>query len=246
MAIKLSTQCVNDLMGKQAVVKAFFQGNTGAYVDGGGSSDTITDSGNGFVTAGFAPNDLIYTKGSTTGANNLSAVALTAVAAGTLTFATGTVNTAEAFATTTCVIACKGGSLRDIFKDGILRIYAGTVPATADAAGTSATLLCELTASSGAWSAGAFTNGLEFSAATAGVIGILSGETWSGVNAASGTATFFRFFGNATDANGATTTLPRIQGTIGTSGTDMTTANTSLTASETTTCSAFTLTLSPT
>ena len=137
--------------------------------------------------------------------------------------------------------------MRDIFKDGVLRIFAGTAPATADAAITG-NLLVQLTLSSAAFVAGAFDNGLEFSAATAGVIGILAGETWSGVNVGTGTqvATHFRFCGNASDSNGVSTSLPRIQGTVGTSGTDITTANTSLVETETTTCSAFTLTLAPT
>lgn len=67
---------------------------TGALVDGGGSSDTITRSGGSFVTDGWIAGKRMIVAGSTTLANDFAAI-LTAVAAGTLTFATATVNTAE-------------------------------------------------------------------------------------------------------------------------------------------------------
>ncbi len=71
-------------------------GTTAAFVDGGGGSDTITDSNNGFITAGFKVGMRILILGATTIDNDF-VVTLTGVAAGTLTFATATVNTAEAF-----------------------------------------------------------------------------------------------------------------------------------------------------
>ena len=65
---------------------ARISGTTIAFVDGGGSSDTITDSGSGFVTAGFAATDKIRVIGS---ASNDGDYQLTNAAAGTLTMATG-------------------------------------------------------------------------------------------------------------------------------------------------------------
>ena len=64
-------------------------GVTIAFVDGGGSDDTITDSGSGF--GDFAATDKIRVIGS---ASNDGDYQLTAAAAGTLTMATGTL-TAE-------------------------------------------------------------------------------------------------------------------------------------------------------
>ena len=61
-------------------------GTTLAFVDGGVSSDTITDTGDGFVTAGFAAGDKIRVIGS---ASNDGDYLLTAAIAGTLTVATG-------------------------------------------------------------------------------------------------------------------------------------------------------------
>jgi hypothetical protein len=65
---------------------ASISGTTIAFVDGGGSSDTITDSGSGFVTAGFESGDKIRVIGS---ASNDGDYLLTGAIAGTLTVATG-------------------------------------------------------------------------------------------------------------------------------------------------------------
>lgn len=67
---------------------------TGAFVDGGGGSDTITRSSGSFITDGWLVGDLLIVSNATTLANDF-AVRLTAVAADTLTFATATVDTAE-------------------------------------------------------------------------------------------------------------------------------------------------------
>ena len=70
-------------------------GTTIAFVDGAAGDDTITDSADGFVTAGFITGDLITVTGATTSANNTT-YTLTNVAAGTLTMATASIDTAEA------------------------------------------------------------------------------------------------------------------------------------------------------
>ena len=70
---------------------AKISGITIAFVDGGGGSDTITDSDNGFVTAGFEATDKIRIIGS---ASNDGDYQLTNAAAGTLTMATASL-TAE-------------------------------------------------------------------------------------------------------------------------------------------------------
>ena len=66
-------------------MQVFIDGTGIAFVDGGGSSDTITDTGSGFVTAGFAATDKIRVIGS---ASNDGDYQLTNAAAGTLTMAT--------------------------------------------------------------------------------------------------------------------------------------------------------------
>jgi hypothetical protein len=105
------------------------------------------------------------------------------------------------------------GSLKTII-DGLfkLMIYDGTPPTTADSALAGNTLLCTVA------NAGAAVH--MAAAAASGVLPMLASETWSGVNAAGGTATFYRFQTTA-DAGGVSLVLPRIQGTIGIGGADM-------------------------
>lgn len=103
-----------------------------------------------------------------------------------------------------------------------IRIYAGTEPATADAALGGATLLNELTVSGGE------TN-LTFGTPVAATIAKSSGESWSGTPVATGVATFFRLV-KTSDSGGASTTDLRIQGTVGTLGADMNVSNATMTS----------------
>ena len=95
----------------------------GSFVDGGGGSDTITRSSGSFVTDGWQVGDRIQALGATTLANDFDAI-LTAVAALTLTFATATVSTAEAFPT-----GCMLLRLAQLWRKTIA-INAGTIAAT--------------------------------------------------------------------------------------------------------------------
>jgi len=244
MTIKFSTGLRDKLNGMKGEVKGAIIGAALALVDGGASADSITHSGNGFVTAGFAPGDKLFIQGTTTAANVTGCLGETilSVAAGTITIATDSVNTAEVFPAGGMVAVAKGGSLKDVLKDGKLMIYSGAQPSSPDAA-ASGTLLLEITEGSGAWVAGAFGNGLEFEDdPTDGDIE-KSSATWSGVAVASGVAGWFRFVGNATDAGSASTTLPRIDGSIGISGADMNIGSTTITAAKTYTIDNFVMTL---
>lgn len=231
--------------GYEAIVKGAIIGATLAFVDGGAGADTITHSGNGFVTAGFAPGDKLFVKGATTAGNDsgLSGQRIVSVAAGTLTMATGLVAAAEAGAAGTVVACAKGGSLKDIMKDGVIKVYSGAQPTSADDA-ISGTLLITFTVSSGAFVEGAFGNGLEFeNSPTDGIIEKSASEVWSGVAVATGTAGWFRFVGNAADAGALSTTLPRIDGSVGVSGADMNFGTTSIVTGRTYTLDTFSLTL---
>lgn len=70
-------------------------GTTIAFVDGGGSADTITDSGSGFVTAGFAASMPIIVSGAGESGNNGIFHNITTVAAGTITLVSTDELTAE-------------------------------------------------------------------------------------------------------------------------------------------------------
>lgn len=128
------------------------------------------------------------------------------------------------------------GSFKNKLDAGKLRIYAGAMPATADAAVGGATLLVELSDNGGG-------GGLTFGDATAeGTISKTTGQTWKGTIASSGTAAWFRFV-EAADVGDESTTAARIQGTVGTVGTDMVVANAALTAAEEFTLNFFVVTL---
>lgn len=72
------------------------------------------------------------------------------------------------------------------------------------------------------------TNGLFLALAANGAITKHASQTWSGVGIADGTAGWFRYYGAATDAGGVSTTLPRLDGRIATSGAELNLSNTSI------------------
>lgn len=242
MAFRFSTKLRNLILSgapsrRTSVIRT---ATTIAAVDGGTGNDSFTDSGNGFVSAGFSVGDAILVTGfSGTGvANNGKIFTILSVSPGIIEVATGSLAAEDAGATVT-IVQVVGNSLRDIFKDGILRIYSGTQPTSADAAKTG-TLLTEITLGSGAWVAGAPANGLEFGLASAGVI---AKETpvWSGTGLVAGTAGWYRLYANATDAGALDSSYeyPRIDGSIGTSGAQLNASSTSIAVGATITVDSF-------
>ena len=88
----------------------------------------------------------------------------------------------------------------------------------------------------------AITNGLYLALAASGAIAKHSGQTWSGVGIADGTAGWFRFYGAATDAGGVSTSLPRLDGRIATSGAELNLSNTSIVTGAAQSITAFSIT----
>ena len=118
------------------------------------------------------------------------------------------------------------GSLKSSLDGGTVKLYAGPAPLTADDALNSQganTLLCTITDDGGA---GTLT--ME-TAATGGGLPKLASQVWKGTNAASGTASFFRFVASGDDGLLSTTQV-RLQGTIATAGADMNISDVNLTA----------------
>lgn len=113
------------------------------------------------------------------------------------------------------------GSLASLLNGGLIRIYTGAVPATADAAVSDADLLCTISldgAGGGISLAGT---------ASAGIIAKSTAESWSGTNAATGTATFFRHVA-AGDTGDESITAPRLQGQVATAGAELNLSSTNL------------------
>ena len=121
---------------------------------------------------------------------------------------------------------------------GFLYIYDGTPPADADAANSGNTLLCTISVD------GLGVTGLGFdTAAASGVLSKDPAETWQGTNAATGTATFFRWTESGGTPAGASTTEQRIQGTVGVAGADLNLSSVSLTISAVQTIDFFNVSL---
>ena len=96
------------------------------------------------------------------------------------------------------------------------------IPATADTAIGSATLLCTISISGGG-------TGGTFDAPTSGIITKAAAETWIGTNAASGYASFYRGV-LSSDTGVLSTTEKRVQGSVGTVGKDLIIANAYMTS----------------
>lgn len=128
-------------------------------------------------------------------------------------------------------------------ETGVIYIYTGNQPATADAAATG-TLLGIVTKDGGAWSAGTATNGLEFAAAANGAVDKEPAHVWKFTGLATGTAGWFRFVGNAADAGGTSTTLPRLDGACGVGSGDLALSSLSIATGVPMTIDTFSLALS--
>jgi len=97
---------------------------------------------------------------------------------------------------------------KELLDGGLIKVFSGTPPASADAAQTG-TVLWTISAN------GAGT-GLTWTSAS-GEISKAGGAVWQGATTA-GTATYFRVIGSA-DTGALSTTEPRIQGSVGVSAT---------------------------
>jgi len=134
-----------------------------------------------------------------------------------------------------------GKSYADALANCTLHIFSGTQPASADDAETG-TLLVPITDSSGAFTSGVATNGLNWGDCVAGILSKLASQVWSGVAVASGQAGWFRIYAN-TVVTGASTTAIRIDGAINLSNAEINSGNLTITIGGTTTIDALNVTL---
>ena len=213
MTTRLSTGVVNALASANSYPKNLITGVTFAFEDGTGTggTDRITDSGRGFVTAGYVAGDYITVAGSTS--NNVSNKKISAVAAGYVEIPAASLTTEAAGDQVIIGAGAGGGSMDEMFRNGVIEIYTGTQPTTADLT-ESGTKLVRITVASGAFTPGSPTNGLNLADAAAGVTSKESGEVWSGVGLAAGTAGWFRYYDNSY-TTGASSTAKRFDGVCG-------------------------------
>lgn len=128
-----------------------------------------------------------------------------------------------------------GSGLRTALGATVIKLYTGTPPATADAAATGTLLVTISDNSTG--------DPLTFDDAVAGTMPKTVAQVWSGVNAASGTAAYFRVVDSGVDDGTLSTTQVRLQGLCGTAGTDLNMSSVNLTSGATQTVDAANITL---
>jgi hypothetical protein len=134
------------------------------------------------------------------------------------------------------------GSLNSIFTTGCIRAFSGSKPADADSAQTG-TLLGTITKDAGDFVSGSPTNGLTFTSPA--VLGVLSksSDNWKLKGSAVGQIGYARFVGNATDAGGASTSLPRMDFDVGTTSGVLQLTSTATAVNSLTTVDTFTIAL---
>ncbi|KJU81427.1 secreted protein containing Carbohydrate-binding, CenC-like domain protein [Candidatus Magnetobacterium bavaricum] len=150
-------------------------------------------------------------------------------------------NTKVAYVDEVC-LNISTGSFDEIFEGAVLKIYDGTAPSTADAAIGSVTannLLITISRE------GITNAGLHFGDAAAGILTKPIWETWKGTAVNSSTATFARLClpdDPGTD-DASAQAHPRVQFTVGTSGTDIILSQTSITSGADTTIQTASITM---
>lgn len=132
--------------------------------------------------------------------------------------------------------------LQGALADGVLRIYSGAQPASADAAVTG-TLLIEVTLNGGAFVHGSPTNGLNWDTPVSRTISKPGADTWRGNGIADGVCGWARYCANPLDDGSASTLLSRIDMSVGKTTGDLQLSNINAAVGAPITVDAATLTL---
>lgn len=232
MTLRLSTKLRQQLMGVVVTL-------TATDISAANADSSLNSVAGAFLTSGFRPGMVIDIAGFTgTAANNQWAHVTSVSADGLKMIVAVDVAFVDDAAGESVTLTAEAQSFRDIMRYGILCIYTGSQPATADVAPTG-TLLLAITVASGAFTKGTLTNGLDWDAPVAGVLGKTS-AVWSDAGIATGTAGWFRFYANDYDV--ASNALC-FDGAVGTSGAELNLSSTSIVLAATTTIDEFEVTL---
>ena len=132
--------------------------------------------------------------------------------------------------------------LKTAFTNGVLRIYSGVQPTSANNAKTG-TLLLEVTVVGLTFTHGVATNGLNFDAPSEGIIAKAVAEAWQGNGITDGVAGWGRLSGNPLDDGTSSTTLARIDVAVAKTGGDLNLSNTTIVNGAPTTVDVFQLTM---
>lgn len=121
------------------------------------------------------------------------------------------------------LVGTDGKGFGELFNNGVIDIYTGAQPSSADAVETG-TKLARISSTSGT----AAEDGLKFGTTGSGVLTIGT-PAWTGLVLVNGVAGWFRFYGSGGVA-GTSNTAIRFDGAVGVSGSDLDLTHTSLKA----------------
>ena len=127
------------------------------------------------------------------------------------------------------------GGLKTLLDGGVMDLFTGSQPASADYIETG-TKLVRISSTSGT----SVNDGLRFGTAAAGVLPLTT-PVWSGVVAVAGVAGYFRFYGTS-GTSGTSASTWRMDGAVGVAGADLNLTHTSLALDSTLTIKTFSLT----
>lgn len=127
------------------------------------------------------------------------------------------------------------GGLKTLLNGGVLDIYTGAQPSSADYVETG-TKLARISSTSGS----GVNDGVRFGTAAAGILPLTT-PAWTGVCIVAGVAGWFRLYGT-TGTSGTSSTTWRMDGNVGVSGADLNLSYTSLVADSVITITSFNLT----
>lgn len=116
-----------------------------------------------------------------------------------------------------CTLLATTTGFAAAMANGVIEIRTGSQPSTADSPVTG-TLLGVVTTDGLPWAEGAPDNGLDLAAAIGSAV---KTGNWTFKGLTTGTAGWFRYRANGADAGGASTTLPRMDGSVAVSGADL-------------------------
>lgn len=239
MALRLSTGLRDAIFDRKAVPVAVEVAVTTISFEvgtGPNGGDKILDSGNGLGEAITKGKILVYGSASNNGVWDVKSVATNGsyieVASGSLV--------AEAAGATVTLFTATGGSWSDLLRNGVIRIFPGTQPSSADATeGTSH--LVEISLNSGTFAVGGV-NGINCNDASGGTLSKAADEVWSGVGVSDNTAGWFRWY-DKTRTTGASTSAVRLDGSVAQSGAQLNMSNTAVTNGGTVTIDSLSATL---
>jgi len=238
MSERLSGGLVNRRVRERAKVTAVLDGTGVVFTTANGSIAVAT------IGTVFAVGDAITIENA--GVNTGKTVLVSSIISSGEVYTGAVREGTDVIATETIdsiLMASKGGSMLDIFRNGTMWVYDSDQTASADTAITGSVLL-KVTLNSGAFATGAAANGINLNLLDGtGVLKKAAAEVWSGMALASGTAKSFRFFANDADPLTVDSEDCWFDGAIATSGSELDMSNTNITAGNTTSINTFSYTL---